>query len=340
MHTNTTAHRLIGDKSLQLCETPRMECCALRPTSLDPRADVRQIFHSNRPLRAFGLRNNPFGENVVDLLGKSIFLTGEYAQPPAATKCAELLEFVPEPSMPVAHVLDRLARMDFPIAVGCDVRHTQVNAKYIVNIYWFGRFTLSSRKEIPVTTHKRQIGFTMPERKQLSLPFTTHERDFLPPVECPNRSSRVLVGVGQYPLIVGDRTKGLKCAQRLPLQFVGIRDFGDTTHRQLCGKAKRFAHGAVGQPVDGELSKDARTPCDMADVITGGIRRLKGAFEHIGLFTRGQQFQLDRKSHSMSIVPDENVCVNGSQPESRRRSCRRSRIPLPPKVGSFLRGFR
>src|SRR5262249_49321077 len=155
------------------------------------------------PLRAFGLRNNPFGENVVDVLGKPIFLAGEYAQPPAAAECAEPLQFLSEPPMSVANVFNRAPAVNFPIAISCDVRHTQVNAKHIVNINWFGRFNLSSRKEIPVTTHKRQIGFTTPERKQLSLPFTTHERDFLPPVECPNRSSRVLVGVGEDTLIVG-----------------------------------------------------------------------------------------------------------------------------------------
>jgi hypothetical protein len=44
-------------------------------------------------------------------------------------------------------------------------------------------------------------------------------------------------------------------------------------------------------------------------------------------------------THKASI-PNENVCVNGSHRQCGRRSCRRSPIPLPPKVGSFLGGFR
>jgi hypothetical protein len=52
----------------------------------------------------------------------------------------------------------------------------------------------------------------------------------------------------------------------------------------------------------------------------------------------GKEFQLDGQSHNMSIAYT-NTCVNGSQPQCGRRLCRRSRIPVPPKVGSCLRGF-
>ncbi len=46
MHRNTSTQRLIGDKGLELCEAPGVECCALRPTSLDPRANVRALWNT------------------------------------------------------------------------------------------------------------------------------------------------------------------------------------------------------------------------------------------------------------------------------------------------------
>ena len=84
MHRNTSTQRLVGDKGLQLGEAPRMECCALRPTSLDPRADVRQIFDGDPTLRAFGRRNNPLGDTVVDMFGESGFLPSKQTQTAAA----------------------------------------------------------------------------------------------------------------------------------------------------------------------------------------------------------------------------------------------------------------
>jgi hypothetical protein len=42
--------------------------------------------------------------------------------------------------------------------------------------------------------------------------------------------------------------------------------------------------------------------------------------------------------HTMKCSTTERMCQR--LPDGRTRcSCRRSRIPLPPKVGSFLRGF-
>src|SRR6266542_3306377 len=129
MHRNTTAQRLISDIRLQLRESPGVECCALRPSSPRPRANMRQIFDGNCPLCAFGLRNNPFGEAVVDMFGEPGFLPSKHAQSTAASQGAELLQLIPESPVSIAHVLDRLARMDFPIAIDRDIRHTQVDTQ-------------------------------------------------------------------------------------------------------------------------------------------------------------------------------------------------------------------
>ena len=62
---NTRQPRFVGEKRLELRKRPAMQRCALRPASLDPRANVRQVFDRYRSLRAFGLRNNAFGDHVV-----------------------------------------------------------------------------------------------------------------------------------------------------------------------------------------------------------------------------------------------------------------------------------
>ena len=49
MDWNPTTQRFVGDKRLQLGETPAMERCALRPSSPHPRADVRQAERATLP---------------------------------------------------------------------------------------------------------------------------------------------------------------------------------------------------------------------------------------------------------------------------------------------------
>jgi hypothetical protein len=65
---------------------------------------MRQVFQRNRPLRAFGLRNYPFGKTVVDMFGKSALLTRQVSQACAAVLCAQPLQLHPEPPMPITHL--------------------------------------------------------------------------------------------------------------------------------------------------------------------------------------------------------------------------------------------
>src|SRR4029453_17605510 len=118
---HTAQLSFVADKCPELREGPGVECCALRPSSPHPRANVRQFFQRNRALRAFGLRNNPFGETVVDVLGKSAFLSSQFPQAAAATERNKLQKLVPQAPLAIAHVLDRLTRVDFAIAISGDI---------------------------------------------------------------------------------------------------------------------------------------------------------------------------------------------------------------------------
>ncbi len=140
MHRHTRQLSLVRDKGLQLSERPRMECCALRPSSPHPRANVRQVLQRDRPLCAFGRRNNPFGKAVIDMFGKPALFPRQLPQSAAATECSPALELVSQPPMPIAHLLDRVPAMDFSIAIDCDVRDTQVDAQNILDVDRVGHF--------------------------------------------------------------------------------------------------------------------------------------------------------------------------------------------------------
>ena len=191
MDGNTTQLSLIRDETSQLREGPGVECCALRPFSLHPRANVPQIFQRNRPLRAFGLRNNPFGETVVDVLGKPALLASQLPKSAAAAERTELLQLVSQSPVSIAYVLDRRTRVDFSVAIGCDVRDSQIDTERAISLNHFWCFDFAARKQIPVPADKCQIGFATLMFEQSALVLATHKRDGLPPVHCPDRNKRV-----------------------------------------------------------------------------------------------------------------------------------------------------
>jgi hypothetical protein len=299
---HTTQLSFVTDKRPQLRESPRVECCALRPSSLHPRANVRQVVGRNRPLRAFGLRNNPFGENMVDVFGKPALLTGKLFQTAMAALRAFLLELTTQPAMAIAHVLDRLAAVDLPIAISCNVRDTQVNTERAINLDRFGCFNGARSKQVPGAADEGEISFATLVFEQLALVLTTHKRDGLSPIQCPDRNKRVGKREREDAIIVGNCAKWSKPAQRLPIQLVAIRDFGNTAHGELRGQVKRLTRRLIGQFVDGKLPKGCALPGHLADVVAGGVGRLKRAFERSGLFRRGQQFQLDGEFHLAALL--------------------------------------
>jgi len=106
-----------------------MECYSLRLPSPDPRANMRQIFDRNRALRALSLRNNPFGDSVVDVFREPRFLSRKAAQTATAIQRAALLQLLPEPPMAVAHVVDRLSAVNIPIAIDGNIGDSQIDTQ-------------------------------------------------------------------------------------------------------------------------------------------------------------------------------------------------------------------
>jgi hypothetical protein len=124
-----------------------MQYGALRPSSPNPRANVRQVFQHNRALRAFGRRHKLLGKHMVGMGSEPIFLTGKPLQTSAAAERAKLLKLVSQPPMPIANALNGLAAVHRAVAIGGDIRDTQVNAERAVNLDWSGGFNFAGEVE-------------------------------------------------------------------------------------------------------------------------------------------------------------------------------------------------
>jgi hypothetical protein len=273
----------IGYKRSELRESPTVESCALRPSSPDPRANMFEILKHYRSLRAFGLRNYLFGEAVVDVFRKTAFLSGQFAKPSFRSQRSKLLKLVSQSPVPIANLFDGLAGVDFSVAIGSDVRHTQVDAERTVNVNWFRYFHFAQSEQIPVATDKGKIGLAAPEGKQRSLTLATQEWDALSPVERPDRYRRILVSVGQDTIIKCDRAQWREFSSDLLMQLVGISNFGDTAHDDLCGKAEPLTRRLIRQSMEGKLPKCACVPGLLTDVVAGNVCRFKRTLESISL---------------------------------------------------------
>jgi hypothetical protein len=221
---------------------------------------------------------------------------------------ADLLERLAAVCIPLAAALDLLTRKRLAVTIGCQIHNAQIDAKCAFGVNRFRRFDLAGNEQIPLASDERQIGFSALCSKQFALTLATDERDRLPPVECPDRDFRPLEVVGQDAIVVGDRAMGLKRALCLAIELIGIRDFADTTNRQLRCQAECLTYRLIGQFVDRKLAKRPAPPCHLTDVVARGVGRLKRAAQRISLFRRWKQLDGGGQSHIMSMSQSERPC--------------------------------
>jgi hypothetical protein len=72
------ALRLVADELSQLAESPIALSCSFRFPNRRPRADVRQVFQRNRPLRVFGFLNKLLCNAMVGVSLKAALFAGQF----------------------------------------------------------------------------------------------------------------------------------------------------------------------------------------------------------------------------------------------------------------------
>lgn len=295
-HGNTGPPCFVADTGAELKERPTMQLSTLLPPSPHPRANAVQIFKAHRSLRAFGSLYNAFADRVIYVFGKTALFASKLFQAPPRRFGAALLEFR-SPPLAIPHIVQHAAAVVRSVRVAGDVGDTQVNPKHVVNVLWIGFLHRARYQQIPVATVEQQIAFALPGVQHLPLAFAAHERDGLSPGKGPDRERRVGQRKREDAVIVGDTDKRSECALRARVPFVGITHFRQTTHGHLGRQAKLVTHIVVDQFLQRVLSKRARLPGHMTDVVACSICLLQGALQGGLLVRRREQFDVGDDFH-------------------------------------------
>ena len=208
------------------------------PFNPRPPPNALEFFKDNRPLRAFGFGNDPLADVMIRVFLKAALTPRKSFQMAFGRLRSDLLKRLTAACIPLAAMLDMLARKCFSIAVSREIDDAEINPKEAFSINRFRRLDFASNEQIPLATNQSKIGFAALCSKQLALALATDERNRLPPVQSPNRGFRTFDIVGQNAIIVGDSTMGLKRAPCLAIQLVGICDLADTAYRKLRGQVE------------------------------------------------------------------------------------------------------
>ncbi len=330
VHTPTAVTRLAGvarvnrcndhackrgfvvQKRPELAERPIPVPGALRSTrSLCPFADMRQFLDSYPACGAFSFGNKLLGNGVIGVLLKAVLLAAEGSQAPFRAFGANGLQAITAALVALAHPFYLFAAVRFAIAIRRKVDDPKIDTQHLINFLrrWFCNIADRKEVELPLTIH--QIGFTATGSQHCYLAFTRHKRNiFETTVNCPDRDTVRVHCPRQQFVIVGNTAVWSKRTPRIPIQLVGIGNFGDTAYRHLCRQVEGGFDRVVTQVMQIELPECIGIPRLCADGITRRVCLFQRALQRIRLFRGWRQLNLGDQFHIRKLYNNPNSCAS------------------------------
>jgi hypothetical protein len=290
------------DKAAKLSESPIRLLGALRLPSLSPLANVRKFFYRNRPIRAFGFLNNPFRNQVVLVGLVAALLAAHLAKSAVSGASAYLLQNSPALAASSALALYALTCVALTVAVGRNLSNAKINAKCILNLLRRRLLNIAHCQKKVIALVENKVAFTLSRFEQLVLALATDIGNFLTPSHCPDGDELFFSTPRQDSIVKRESAKRLEPAKGLGIKLVGVRDFGNRSHRHLSRQVETFSNRSIGELMQTELLEHPVFPGNLTDSVTGRVCAFKSLAQQLRLLFRRIKFNLRYQFHSPIIA--------------------------------------
>ena len=312
-HGKSSPLRLVGNKVLELPESPSVQTSPDPLPSLDVGADMGQVFHSDLACaRSDGFCNDGLAGFVVDSFHMPLLTTGDSAELAFSSPATVGLETTTMGKVFVAVVPQFSAAPDLAGTGSREVILTNVKPENTATGNWRNSGNVEDEIEIPDAFAKDQFCFLRETTgENIELMLTCGKWNALAPSESEQRDGIAFDRVGAFVeadgrsikanrrnrLVFGNAFVGLK-------RLVGVRDavYG-LAHHLATQCWKKFADGIVSKMVEryavpttmfnskrnNGIASGSKGVCQSKQRrrLLGGCQQLQryGSFDHIGILT-------------------------------------------------------
>ena len=299
-HGNTDQFSLVGNKGLQLSKSPISQTCPLTAAGLNSRSDTTQIFESDSPARSVRRLHDGFRDDMINVLLKSGLLAGNLAEFSLGCLGSFSLQVLPSMSVFLTFLFNSLTGVSFPVAIDGEVDDAAIDTENVSGFDKIGLIYVTDDSEIPFAANKHQVNFAFAEGQEFPLSFTADERDFCSTADDP-QTYFVVFDKAEDATVVGLGGVFTKGSFNLPVEFIGVGNFGNATDGGLGGQLKPFTNFVVSKFVEIVLSKDPGFPASFGQPVTSSIACFQCTPEQLGLLGRWYQFEIYDEFHASSI---------------------------------------
>lgn len=299
---NASQSSLVVNKDAKLRERPVSMFGSLSALNGCPLSNAGQFLNGNRSLCALRFRDKILANAVIGVSLKAALSAAQFLEPSVCGARANLLQGGSAACVPPARGFDLLTREGLPVAVGCQIDNTKVNAKYVVNLLWsrLRHFAHGKQKEVAFTID--QIRFALLRGEPMGLLLTAEIGNFPATAKRPNRDELLIGSPGQNPVVISNRAKRLESALSVLIELVGVSYFGDAANDNLSRQVKLTPDLLIDLQVQGVLLKRLRRPGKLTNSIASLIRQFKSLTQQFSLFFRRIQFDLRDDLHAPEYI--------------------------------------
>ena len=307
-HRNACSFRFVFNKLPELVERPVVMSRSLLAANRSL-ADPAQIFQSNGPTSVLRVLDETLADCVIDVLLKTLLLTGQFLQFTFGGLGLFLLQISSAMVQDASVSVNIQPAEMFPVTVGGEVDDPKIHTDHTFHINGLRCLHIAGCKQVELPFDKAQVTFHTLTNQQFHLPLTTSKTNALTARNGPDGYLHALKIIRQDAIVKCDGSLGFENAHHFSINLICIRDFGNTAHNHLGCEWIVCSDILVGKFVERELTKRSMFPSLLTDVVTGGIGGFKCLLECFCLVGVGQELDLGNQFHA-AIVAQMFYCFN------------------------------
>jgi hypothetical protein len=300
-YSNTSALGFVDDLRLEISESPRVQCSALRTASPYPIANALEILKRNAAFGAFSRNDNLFRNAMVHMRRVTSLLGSSPTKQPLRALGAFLLKLLSQAVGASTKRVEARAGEVLPVTGRGNVDDSDVNAQPADDPFFLDVRHFDRNEQVELAVAQDEIGLTAIVVEKSALMVTADEGDYLP--ACNGPEVRRVRLPRQDASVVGNRSEGTKAPLRDLVELVRIGNFRGAAHDHLRGEiGKLVSSVAVGPSMQSKLREDFRRPSTLRNPITRNVGAPHGLSKCGGLFTRWQKLHLDDQLHDIGLA--------------------------------------
>ena len=301
-HGNSCQFRLVTNKRIQLKESPISKTLSVSLAKPCPGSDALQLLKSDAPARAFGYRDNFFGNAMVGMPLKPTLSLSYFLQVPLFGLRTSLLKYLPDLGCALPDSINPRTGECIAVARRGDIDNTFIHTKkaFGVNRHIVRNLYYDVQKELAALVEKISLSFLFLSFERAIVP--ENNRDFIPAIYGVD-AGRGKIREGQKTRIVHDRRILFERALHLLVQLVRFFDLLERANHELRTKRRESGPDFPIQRVMHLEGAEALLPKGvLRDMVTRCIKRLESFAQGFNLLSIWKELHLYRKFHWSRIA--------------------------------------